>query len=148
MGKNLCPWSLLLFWLEKRVPQCICRWRSFHNFSLYLAVLSYAISPSGTPVPGPLEVNELIVNGLECDVRWCVKCEFYRPPRSRHCRRCDICVEVRLSVPILLIHLQEDLTFSVHRNLLIYPHDWNTVGPVLFCMMYGTVMPWSLVSCK
>ncbi|XP_058886139.1 palmitoyltransferase ZDHHC19-like isoform X2 [Acipenser ruthenus] len=98
MGLSALYFTFPCVWLTMNVsvafPICsgVLFVASFINF-LVTSFMDPGILHQGTPVPGPLEVNELIVNGLECDVRWCVKCEFYRPPRSRHCRRCDICVE-------------------------------------------------------
>jgi palmitoyltransferase ZDHHC9/14/18 len=34
-----------------------------------------------------------VVNGESLRRKWCETCQFYRPPRARHCRDCDNCVE-------------------------------------------------------
>ncbi|BFU20794.1 DHHC zinc finger domain containing protein [Entamoeba histolytica HM-1:IMSS-B] len=59
------------------------------------------------PVASQQELNEAIervkkgnLNGCKtCDicyrVRWCSKCEKFRPPRSYHCKKCGYCIEKR-----------------------------------------------------
>jgi len=33
------------------------------------------------------------VNQVEIQMRWCVTCKIFRPPRCTHCATCDVCVE-------------------------------------------------------
>lgn len=55
--------------------------------------------PNPLPMPGsneqgPTAVHVIWVNQKAFRLQWCQKCRFHRPPRTYHCRLCNICVEV------------------------------------------------------
>ncbi|KAK1343997.1 hypothetical protein QTO34_014555 [Cnephaeus nilssonii] len=47
----------------------------------------------GSGEQGPTAVHVIWVNRKAFRLQWCQKCGFHRPPRTHHCRFCNVCVE-------------------------------------------------------
>eukprot|EP00741_Cyanophora_paradoxa_P004523 tig00000808_g4392.t1 len=48
---------------------------------------------TSTTIPRNQMYQEAVVNGQVVKLKFCVTCELYRPPRTKHCRSCNNCVE-------------------------------------------------------
>lgn len=48
-------------------------------------------SVTQVPPPGPAPTTK--IDGQDVPLKLCMTCNLYRPPRSKHCRDCDVCVE-------------------------------------------------------
>jgi hypothetical protein len=70
----------------------------FTIVSLFLATFTEpGILPrKSAPPPGADPYKNAptqIINGVDIPLKYCETCHLYRPPRAKHCRECDNCVE-------------------------------------------------------
>lgn len=45
--------------------------------------------------------QDIDIRGVRVRLKWCVTCQFFRPPRCVHCGVCDTCIEV---IGILILY--------------------------------------------
>jgi palmitoyltransferase ZDHHC9/14/18 len=49
--------------------------------------------PGPPPADPQASAPRVVVKGVNVELKFCTACNIYRPPRAKHCRDCDVCVE-------------------------------------------------------
>ncbi|XP_042900783.1 palmitoyltransferase ZDHHC5-A isoform X2 [Parasteatoda tepidariorum] len=79
----------------------------FQGVITFFVIINFAlatfVNPGIIPKAQPDELKgdgisptykDIEINGIKVRLKWCVTCQFYRPPRCVHCGVCDNCIEV------------------------------------------------------
>lgn len=93
-----CPYLIKEYNIAIPICQGIITFFVVVNFSL-ATFMDPGIIPKATAdedkdddFRAPLYKN-IEINGITVRMKWCVTCQFYRPPRCSHCSICDGCIE-------------------------------------------------------
>ncbi|KAG8190146.1 hypothetical protein JTE90_026713 [Oedothorax gibbosus] len=93
-----CRYLMTVYTIGIPILQSIITFFVIVNFAL-----ATFVNPGVIPKAKPEEIKsdnsitptfiEIEIRGLRVRLKWCVSCQFYRPPRCVHCGVCDNCIE-------------------------------------------------------
>ncbi|XP_054714519.1 palmitoyltransferase ZDHHC5-like isoform X2 [Uloborus diversus] len=91
-----CPFLTEEYHIAIPICQAIITLFVVVNFSLATfmdpGIIPKAAEDKDDDFRAPLYQN-IQINGIAVRMKWCVTCQFYRPPRCSHCSICDGCIE-------------------------------------------------------
>ncbi|KAF8774204.1 Palmitoyltransferase ZDHHC5 like protein [Argiope bruennichi] len=93
-----CRYLMSVYTIGIPIYQSIITFFVIMNFALATFV-NPGVIPKATPDEskgdrvGSPTYQDIEIHGVKVRLKWCVTCQFYRPPRCVHCGVCDNCIE-------------------------------------------------------